>query len=220
MQKPHWLAVLTDMGPLEPRLFGRVLARAATYGPVTVRRVYGNCDKLRRWKDCLQYRDIEPRANYGDGANAADITLIIDAVHLLLSGRVDGFCIVASDHHFTGLVRWLRDNDVFVAGIGRPNASPGLQAAFGDHYTDIGDLPEPDGAYGKAERDLAKRIRGAIEGSPKSPDGYANLNMVNDRLDDLDARAYCHGGLASLIGSYGEFEVRGGIYARIRPPPE
>lgn len=218
--KPTRLAVLIDLDPEEPRLLGRVLARAATYGPVAVRRVYGNCDKLRCWKDCLQYRGIEPKANYGDGANAADITLIIDAVYLLLSGKADGFCIVASDHHFTGLVRWLRDSDVFVAGIGRPNASPGLQAAFGDRYTDIMDLPEPDGAYGKAERDLAERIRGAIEDSPKLPDGYAHLKMVNDRLGDLDVHAYCHGGLASLIGSYGEFEVRGGIYARIRPPPE
>ena len=80
-----------------------------------------------------------------------------------------------------------------------------------------GNLPGPAGARGKAERDPAERIRGTVEDSPKLPDGYAHLTMANDRLGDPDIHAYCHGGLASLIDSYVEFEMRGGIYAKVRP---
>ena len=215
--KPRRLAVLVDLDPEEPKMLGRVLAKAAEYGPVAIRYAYGNCEKLSDWRNCLQYHEIEPRPNYGDGANAADITLVIDAVYLLCSGKADGFCIAASDHHFTGLVRWLHDNGAFVAGIGRPDASPELRTAFGDNYTNNGELPS--GAYGGAERALVERIRVAIEDS-KLPNGYAYLSRVKDLLGDLDAKVYCHGSFASLVESYGEFEVRDGIFVRIRPAGE
>ena len=225
MQKPSQLAVLIDLDAEEPRLLGRILDRAADHGTVAIRRAYGDRQKLRDWNDCLQYRGIEPRASYGDGSNAADITLIIDAADMLRTGKADGFCIVADDHHFTGLVRWLRANGMFVAGIGGPGASQKLRDAFGEHFTDIDDLSGPDGARGKAERDLIDRIKAAIRDSPRSPDGYAHMSMVKDHLGEFDHSAYCHGGLASLVGSYGEFEVRcgesvglpPGDYARIRP---
>lgn len=226
--RPSHLAILIDLGLEEPRLFGRVLAKATTYGDVAIQRVYGDCKKLRDWEGCLQYRGIESKANYGDGPNAADITLIIDAVDLLRSGRVDGFCIMASDHHFTGLVRWLHDNDTFVAGIGRPNASPELQEAFGDYYTNVEDLPEWDGAYGEAERNLVERIKNAIGDSPEWSGGYAHLSTVKSHMGIFSVRDYCHGGFTSLVDSYGEFEVRGGEsiglpdgnYVRIKPLSE
>ena len=218
--KPTRLAVLVDLDPEEPRLLGRVLARAAIYGPVAVRRVYGNCDKLRDWESCLQYHGIEPRANYGDGANAADITLIIDAVHLLLSGRADGFCILASDHHFTGLVRWLARQRRVRGGIGRHNASPELREAFGGPLHGHRETARP----GRRLREGGARPGGEDQGR------HQGLAQAAGRIrppDDgqqpsgrLDVNSYCHGGLASLIDSYGEFQVRDGIYARIRPTPE
>ena len=121
---PRRLAVLIDMDPEEPRMLGRILEKSATYGSVTIRRAYGNCQKLRDWAACLQCHEITPVDNYGSGANAADITLIIDAVDIYRTGRADGFCIAASDHHYTGLAHWLRQGGR-VRGRDRQAESPG-----------------------------------------------------------------------------------------------
>ena len=98
--------------------------------------------------------------NYGSGANAADITLIIDAVDMLRTGKADGFCIVASDHHYMGLVRWLRNEKVFMAGIGKKTAPDSFRDAFGDRFTNVEDLPRqtkvPDGPCWDAERALGR----------------------------------------------------------------
>ena len=223
MQKPRQLAVLIDLDPLKPELLGRILEKAADHGTIGIRRAYGNRSKLSDWKACLQYHDIEPRTNYGTGTNAADITLIIDAADMLHTGKADGFCIVAGDHHFTGLINWLQDRKVFVAGIGGPK----LRDEFGGLFTDTEDLRGPDGARGKAERDLTDRIKAAIRDSPRPPAGYVRLSVVKSRLGSFEPRAYCHGDLVSLLRWYGEeFDVVDGRtvgqppgdYVRVRPP--
>ena len=230
MLKPRRLAVLIDMDPLEPRLLGRILAKAADYGAIGIRRAYGNCAKLSDWEACLQYRGIKIARNYGSGANAADITLIIDAVDMLRAGKADGFCIVASDHHYTGLIKWLRDRKVPVAGIGRRAASPDLREAYGGSFTAVEDLASeakvPDGPCWDAERGLIDRIKTAINCSRKPREKYVRLSRVRDRLGNFEARAYCHRDLVSLLKWYDqEFRVKDGLdigrragdYVRIWP---
>ena len=162
--EPCRLALLIDIDSEEPNLLGCILEKAAAYGTVIIRRVYGDCKKLSDWETCIRYRDIEPVPNYAGGKNAADITLIIHAMDLLHSGAVDGFCIVASDNHYAGLVRRLR-KDVFVAGIGKRNVPASFKEAF-NCFTDIEALSQQakakDRAYGKAELGLIERIKGAI----------------------------------------------------------
>ena len=146
----------------EPDLFERVLGKAAEYGVVKVRRAYGNCDKLSDWEECLRHHNIKAVTNYADGDNAADATLIVDAMDLLHCGTVDGFCIVTSDHLFTVLVQRLRRQEVFVAGIGRRHAPEPLRNALGKLFTAIEDLGLPAGRdYGKGERDMIDRIKTA-----------------------------------------------------------
>lgn len=230
MPKPHRLALLIDMDPLEPRLLGRILAKAADYGAIGIRRAYGNCAKLSDWGACLQYRDIKIAHNYGSGANAADITLIIDAVDMLRAGQADGFCIVASDHHYTGLVKWLRDRKVPVAGIGRRAASPDLREAYRGRFTAVEDLASetkvPDGPCWEVERGLIDRIKTAINCSRKPREKYVRLSLVRGRLGNFEARAYCHRDLVSLLKWYDqEFKVKDGLdigrqagdYVRIWP---
>ena len=230
MPKIHRLAVLIDMDPLEPRLLGRVLTKAADYGAISIRRAYGNCAKLSDWRACLQYHNIEIARNYGAGANAADITLIIDAVDMLRAGKADGFCIVASDHHYTGLIQWLQNGKVPVAGIGRPDASSGLREAYRGRFTAVEDLTGktkvPDGPCWEAERDLIDRIKAAINYSRKPREKYVRLSLVRDHLDNFEARAYCHSDLVSLLKWYDqEFKVKDGsdigrpvgYYVRIWP---
>lgn len=212
--KPRQLAVLIDMDQEEPDLFGRVLAKAATYGTVTVRRAYGNCDKLSDWKKCLLHHDIKAVTNYANGDNAADATLIVDAMDLLHCGTVNGFCIITSDHLFAVLVQRFRQQGVFVAGIGRQHAPESLKKALGDLFTAIEDLDLPVGRdYGKGERDLIDRIKTAIG----EPGDYVLQSVLGKRLDGIEYRAYCHGDLTSLLKSYPEeFVIQDG--ASIKKP--
>ena len=209
------MAVLIDMDQEEPDLFERVLGKAAEYGVVKVRRAYGNCDKLSDWEECLRHHNIKAVTNYADGDNAADATLIVDAMDLLHCGTVDGFCIVTSDHLFTVLVQRLRRQEVFVAGIGRRHAPELLRNALGKLFTAIEDLDLPAGRdYGKGERDMIDRIKTAVGKSG----GYVLQSVVGEHLAGVDYRAYCHGNLTSLLRSYPEeFVIRDGVPIN-RPP--
>lgn len=229
-KKPAQLAVLIDMDPERPQLLGSILAEAAACGTVGVRRAYGNRKKMSPWEACLRYRGIESIYNYGEGDNAADATLIIDAVDLFRTGRADGFCIVADDHLYAGLVKWLCGKGAFVAGIGRQNASQDLQQAYGGRFTAVEDLPMQaksiDGPCREAELAMINQIKAAINDSRKPSEEYVRLSEVNKYLDDFKPRDYCHSKLVSLVKSYGEFDVRDGQsiglspgdYVKIRSP--
>lgn len=229
-KKPAQLAVLIDMDPAQPQLLGDILAEAAACGTVDVRRAYGNREKMSPWEACLRYRDIEVIYNYGEGDNAADATLIIDAVDLFRTGRADGFCIVADDHIYAGLVKWLCGKGAFVAGIGRRDESRDLQPAYGGRFTAAEDLPRHaksiDGPCREAEIAMINKIKAAINDSCKPSEEYVRLSVVNDYLDDFKPRDYCHSKLVSLVKSYGEFDVRDGQsiglspgdYVKIRSP--
>ena len=228
-KKPGKLAVLIDVDPEKPYLFGSILAEAASCGTVSVRRAYGNREKLSPWEACLRYRGIEAVYNYGEGDNAADATLIIDAVDMFRTGRADGFCIVADDHLYTGLVKWLCGKGAFVAGIGRQDASPALRQAYGGRFTAVEDLPRqaksPDGPCREAELAMINRIKAAINDSRKPSEEYVRLSVVRDCLGAFKTRDYCHSNLVSLVKSYGEFDVKdgrhiglsAGDYVKIRP---
>ena len=213
--EPCRMAVLIDMDQEEPDLFERVLGKAAEYGVVKVRRAYGNCGKLSDWEECLRHHNIKAVTNYADGDNAADATLIVDAMDLLHCGTVDGFCIVTSDHLFAVLVQRPRRQEVFVAGIGRRHAPELLRNALGKLFTAIEDLGLPAGRdYGRGERDMIDRIKTATGKSGE----YVLQSVVGERLAGVDYRAYCHGNLTSLLRSYPEeFVIRDGVSIN-RPP--
>ena len=119
------LAVLIDGDSINPAYFGRVLAEAAEHGTVEIRRIYGGHEKLDCWKKCISNHGIESVPNDAGYKNAADVMLIIDAANILhRRSEINGFCIVASDNDFAGLARWLREQGVFVIGIGSKDTPP------------------------------------------------------------------------------------------------
>ena len=213
--EPRRLALRIAMDQEDPSLFGSVLDKAATYGLVTVRRAYTGRDKLSSWKECLMHHGITPVTNYADGRNAADATLIIDAMDLLHSGTVDGFCIVASDHIFTSLVKRLQEHGMFVAGIGRRQASDSLKKLLGDLFVTIEDLSPPAGGiYSEAEYDLIGRIQDVIGDQGE----YVQLSVIGEHLAGINYRAYCQKDLMSLVRLYPDkFVICDG--ASIKKPP-
>ena len=161
--------------------------------------------------------------NYAEGRNAADITLIIEAVDLLNCKRVDGFCIVSSDNHFAGLVRRIRKEDAFVVGIGSSyNPPTSFMDACNDfrYIEDLPTSPNPDPASQKALSEWKDAVKEAIHMSALDG-GWVLLSMVGTNLgeigSDIDPHIYCHGQLLSLVESCPEFEVESD-HVRLRSP--
>ena len=211
--EPRRLAVLIDGDFVEPELLGRVLAEASRHGTLNIRRIYGNREKLSDWKECIRRHGIEPVPNYASGGNAADITLIIDTMDMLNSGRVDGFCIVASDNHFAGLASRIHKEGIFVVGIGSSDKPPSSFKGACDDFRYVEDLPpspNPDPVAQEALAGWKEAVKEAVRMSARE-DGWALLSDVGNKLKgighDFDYRVYCHGDLLPLVKSCPEFEA-------------
>ncbi len=118
----HKIAILIDGDNAQANLLPQMLVEAGKYGLVTVRRIYGDwtTSNMNQWKDVLNFHAVQPvqQFRYTVGKNATDSAMIIDAMDLLHSGVVDGFCLVSSDSDYTRLATRIRESGVFVMGIG------------------------------------------------------------------------------------------------------
>lgn len=116
------LAVLIDADNASSAILKEVLEEVAKYGTATVKRAYGDwtTQNLTSWKDKLHRYAIQPiqQFAYTRGKNSTDSAFIIDAMDLLYTGHVDGFCIVSSDSDFTRLATRLREAGKSVYGLG------------------------------------------------------------------------------------------------------
>jgi hypothetical protein len=118
----HKIAILIDGDNAQANLLPQTLVEAGKYGLVTVRRIYGDwtTSSMNSWKEVLNFHAVQPiqQFRYTIGKNATDSAMIIDAMDLLHSGVVDGFCLVSSDSDYTRLATRIRESGVFVMGIG------------------------------------------------------------------------------------------------------
>ncbi len=116
------IALLIDAENISPRYIEIIIDEANKYGKINYRRVYGDwtTDNLKTWKDKVNEFALTPVQQYAytQGKNVSDFTLIIDAMDILYSNKVDSFCLVTSDSDFTKLVTRLREDDMFVFGMG------------------------------------------------------------------------------------------------------
>lgn len=123
------IAILVDGDNAQAKLLKPILEEVSKYGKVTIRRIYGDwtTPQMNSWKDKLNDLSFTPiqKFSYTTGKNSTDSSLIIDAMDILHDKIVDGFCIVSSDSDYTGLAKRIREDGVFVMGIGvatTPNA--------------------------------------------------------------------------------------------------
>jgi len=116
------IALLIDAENISPSYIEIIIDEANKYGKINYRRVYGDwtTPQLNPWKQRINEFGMTPVQQYAytSGKNASDFTLIIDAMDILFSGKVNAFCIVSSDSDFTKLVTRLREDDMFVFGMG------------------------------------------------------------------------------------------------------
>ena len=115
-------AVLIDSENISARYISSILDEMTKYGVVTYKRIYGDWTSAQttRWKKELLENSIMPIPQFSNtvGKNATDSALIIDAMDILYTGNVDGFCIVSSDSDFTRLASRLRESGMQVIGMG------------------------------------------------------------------------------------------------------
>ena len=142
MDKELKLAVLIDADNISDKYIKIILDETAKTGVATYKRIYGDWTNRRlvSWKNVLLDNSITPiqQYSYTTGKNATDSAMIIDAMDILYSGTVDGFCIASSDSDFTRLVARLRESGMYVTGMGESKTpKPFISACNQFKYLDI-----------------------------------------------------------------------------------
>ena len=141
-EKDLRLAVLIDADNAPRSAIRDVMAEVAVYGTPTIKRIYGDwtTPNMASWKPLLLENAITPIQQYGytTGKNSTDSAMIIDAMDVLYSGRVDGFVLVSSDSDFTRLAIRLREAGMKVYGMGeRKTPSPFIVACDKFVYIEV-----------------------------------------------------------------------------------
>lgn len=187
-QKEIRLAVLIDADNVPYRNIKAVMEEIAKYGTPTFKRIYGDWTKptVSGWKGVLLENAITPiqQYSYTQGKNSTDSALIIDAMDILYSGKVDGFCIISSDSDFTRLVTRLREAGMKVYGIGQKKTpNPFIAACDKFIYMEIIGQEEEDEKEGISisnPKETKKKTKSGVE-----KPGRATLNLIRSSIDDL-----------------------------------
>ena len=127
------IALLIDSDNVSPRYISGILSELSKYGKITIRRMYGDWsqDRLHSWMKVSSRYSLTPvmQPNNTPGKNASDIGLIIDAMDILYTGDVQGFCLVSSDGDFNKLATRLREAGKFVIGMGEKKTPESFRAS-------------------------------------------------------------------------------------------
>jgi hypothetical protein len=183
------LAVLIDADNASAKIADGLFEEIAKIGEASVRRIYGDFSNARSrgWADILSKHAIIPQQQfaYTTGKNASDITLVIDAMDLLHSGRFDGFCLVSSDSDFTRLAARIREQGIDVFGFGEQKTPESFRQACRRFVYTENLLPAPANTQDPASRstslqplDAATPIIKKVITQMESEDGWVTLGEV------------------------------------------
>ena len=217
------IAVLIDGENIPSAHVQEMMEEIAKYGNPTIKRIYGDWTKprLSKWKNVLLENAITPiqQYSYTTGKNASDSAMIIDAMDLLYSNKVNGFCLVSSDSDFTKLATRLREAGMQVIGIGeKKTPNPFIVACDKFIYIEI----LANKARKKESKDqqkenvdqITKKEIKLIQNSVSDlsdDDGWAFLGdvggLIQKKQPNFDSRNYGFDKLTPLIKSIGLFDI-------------
>lgn len=219
------IAVLIDGDNAQPKLIQQILEEVSKYGKATIRRIYGDwtTQQMNSWKDVVNQHSFSPvqKFSYTTGKNSTDSSLIIDAMDILHSNKIDGFCIVSSDSDYTGLAKRIREEGLFVMGIGEkktPNAFVQSCEIF-TYCENISTEVSEDEKTAKQERHKhttqnVKQVEAIIDkafniSSNEEEEVYIAKVGLNLRKIDpsFDSRTYGFKNLTQLLKSLPKYEV-------------
>ncbi len=232
MEKDKRIAVLIDADNVSDKYIKYILDEISNHGTPTYKRIYGDWTKpqLAAWKAVLLNYSITPiqQYNYTSGKNSSDAALIIDAMDILYSHNVDGFCIVSSDSDFTRLAARLREAGMLVIGMGEQKTPmPFISACEKFKYLEVlasmavkppsdtarKEQPKTEGPKLSAAppNELIEAIKTIIT-EVSDEDGWVFLgelgNILTKRYPDFDTRNYGYNKLTPFVASLKQFEMR------------
>ncbi|MFH0941458.1 MAG: NYN domain-containing protein [Chloroflexota bacterium] len=210
-------AVLIDGDNAQASLLPQILAEVSKAGLITIKRIYGDwtTTNMNSWKDSLHKYAIQPiqQFRYTTGKNATDSAMIIDAMDLLHSNDVGGFCIVASDSDYTRLATSIREAGLFVIGVGEKKTPEAFANACNQfiYCENLAVTKELKGApkkkIKKESSDPLPLLQQGFEMAAKE-DEWVYLATMGSALRKLDSafdpRTFGHKQLQSLIKDYPE----------------
>jgi uncharacterized protein (TIGR00288 family) len=224
MTKDIKIAVLIDGDNIPSKYISEMMEEITKYGTPTIKRIYGDWTKphLSKWKTVLLENAISPMQQYGYtvGKNATDSAMIIDAMDILYSGKVDAFCLVSSDSDFTKLATRLRETGMQVYGIGeKKTPNPFIVACDKFIYLeilksseeDINDKnkPKKDNLY-NITPDVIRLLKNSVADAADEV-GWAFLgdvgSLIIKKQPDFDARNFGFEKLTPLFKSLNQFEL-------------
>ncbi|RKE46973.1 NYN domain-containing protein [Sphingobacterium detergens] len=230
------IAILIDADNVSYRKIEEILNEVKRYGIPTIKRIYGDWTNpyVEKWKDKLLTHAITPiqQYSYTQGKNSTDSALIIDAMDILHSDRVDGFCIVSSDSDFTRLATRLRESGKLVIGIGeKKTPKPFIASCDKFIYVEIFEKnpkkepntkkkqqnqPKPapvdnPTSIAVLDEETLELLKDTVDDTADE-NGWAFLgeigSLFNKRKPDFDARNYGYDKMSHLFKAYTEdFEI-------------
>lgn len=228
-------AVLIDADNVSDKYIKFILDEITNDGIATYKRIYGDWTSptLVSWKKVLLDHSVLPvqQYSYTSGKNSTDSAMIIDAMDILYSGQVDGFCLVSSDSDFTRLAARLRESGMMVVGMGeRKTPKPFISACNRFKYLDIlanaDTKPKP-----KTEQRLEKLEKPKTTPTPQTllapPEEHPKEEMTNIKTIEMAIRAIAEeysdedewiftGTIGNLlVKRYPDFDVRNFGYRKL-----
>ena len=226
-------AILIDGENISAGYIKIIMDEISTKGIATYKRIYGDWTKpgLAKWKDILLSYSITPMQQYSytTGKNASDCAMIIDAMDILYSGKVDGFCLATSDSDFTKLASRLRESGMEVVGMGeektpRPFVSACNEFKFVDKLLKEAELAaaaERAAARAEAAQKAKEQKKSAQKEQSTSQTSFNTIRstIVSIIQDKSDEDGYM---LVSDVGSilskrYADFDVRNYSFKKMVP---
>jgi len=220
------IAVLIDGDNIPSAHVKEMMEEIAKYGNPTIKRIYGDWTSphLSKWKNLLLQNAITPIQQYAytTGKNATDSAMIIDAMDILYSEKVNGFCLVSSDSDFTKLATRLREAGKQVIGIGeKKTPNPFIVACDKFIYIEIirkqtekkESVNQKDNGKDSIDQITPKvtKLISTTISDLSDEDGWAFLGDVGSLLQkkqpNFDSRNYGYEKLTPLIKSIGKFEL-------------
>ncbi len=215
------LAVIIDADNVPSANVKGMMEEIAKYGTPTFKRIYGDWTKpnLAGWKSVLLESAISPIQQYGytTGKNSTDSAMIIDAMDILYTGKVDGFCIVSSDSDFTKLATRLRESGMKVFGFGeRKTPKPFIVACDKFIYLEIlKSSVVSDSAKNQTQISTQKTEQENVQKIDKKI-----INLISETVDDIadeDGWAFLGDVGNLLIKKRPDFDPRNYGFTKLTP---
>ena len=215
-------ALLIDADNISAKYIGAILEELSTYGITTYKRIYGDFTSSHagKWRGELLENSVMPVQQFSNtaGKNATDSTLIIDAMDILYTGNVDGFCIVSSDSDFTRLASRLRESGMEVIGMGEEKTPRSFRVAC-TRFVNLENLGNQDEEItskdGKEDNTIGREvIYSAItniinenENNGKTVELASVGNRLVNMYPDFDVRSYGYSLLSKFVEDAGLFNL-------------